>query len=90
MIGVGSGSNTYVWVGEEWLATWLAEERVVEAILGHSDADPSGTAAAAAADKKDGLQGSRSKADDHVSSYFGERDGEVKHQQFQSATPRGG
>lgn len=68
MSGVGGGNNTYGWVGEEWLATWLAEERVVEAILGHSDADAARTAAAAtAADNGEGLRGSRSKADDHVS-----------------------
>ncbi|CAM9482017.1 unnamed protein product [Scytosiphon promiscuus] len=65
VIGVGGGNHTYGWVGEEWLATWLAEERVVEAILGQSDAGSAGTQAAAAADKGEGSQGSKNKGDDH-------------------------
>lgn len=33
---------TYDWLEEEYLALWLAEEHVVEAVLG--DPDPSGSA----------------------------------------------
>lgn len=44
-IGSGGGAHTFNWVREGWLASWLAEERVVEALLEESeqDADPVGT-----------------------------------------------
>lgn len=60
------GAYTYDWVGEQWLATWLAEERVVEAILGEScqDADAAGTTGAAK--KGEGSQGGRDKLDHQV------------------------
>ena len=60
------GAYTYDWVGEQWLATWLAEERVVEAILGEScqDADAAGTTGAAK--KGEGSQGGRDKLNHQV------------------------
>lgn len=42
--GGGAGNNsgyTYEWLEEDWLASWLGDEQVVEAVLG--DPDPSGT-----------------------------------------------
>lgn len=65
-IGGGVGAYTYDWVGEQWLATWLAEERVVEAILGESCQDADGAGATAAAKKGEGSQGGREKLDHQV------------------------
>lgn len=65
-IGGGVGAYTYDWVGEQWLATWLAEERVVEAILGESCHDADTAGATAAANKGEGSQGGRDKPDRQV------------------------
>lgn len=74
VIGGGGGAITYEWVGEQWLASWLSEERVVEAILGDSagvgqseTAEDVAAAAAAAAKHGDRPQGGRSKGDHPVS-----------------------
>lgn len=67
-IGGGGVSHTFDWVREGWLASWLAEERVVEALLGESeqDADPAGTEAAA--NDGDGPQGVRNQANSLIRS----------------------
>eukprot|EP00903_Cladosiphon_okamuranus_P019913 g18301.t2 len=57
VIAGGVGAYTYDWVGEQWLATWLAEERVVEAILGEACQDADTGGATAAATKGEGSQG---------------------------------
>lgn len=57
------GAYTYDWVGEQWLATWLAEERVVEAILGGSCQDADTGGATVAAKKGEGSQGDRDDRD---------------------------
>lgn len=67
IIGGGVGTYTYEWVGEEWLATWLAEERVVEAILGESCQDADTAGATAAAKNGAGSQGGRNELDHQVS-----------------------
>lgn len=69
MIGGGGGAITYEWVGEQWLASWLSEERVVEAILGDSDGvgqSETADAAGTLANHGDGPQGGKSKGDHPV------------------------
>lgn len=49
MVSTGSGTGyTYEWLDEEYLASWLHQEHVVEAVLG--DPDPSNTASANSVD----------------------------------------
>lgn len=60
---------TYEWVGEQWLATWLAEERVVEAILGESCQDADAAGPTTAAKNGEGSQGGRGELDRQVSFY---------------------
>lgn len=58
----GAGNNaayTYEWLEEDWLASWLGDEQVVEAVLG--DPDPSGT------DRANGASSRGDGADDQVS-----------------------
>ncbi len=57
VIGGGGGPHTFVWVGEQWLATWLSEERVVEAVLGESGQDTEVAGPTAAANNGQGSQG---------------------------------
>lgn len=40
-IGGGGSSHGYDWLEDDWLASWLSTEQVVEAVLG--DPDPSGS-----------------------------------------------
>lgn len=70
MIGSGVSAYTYDWVGEQWLATWLAEERVVEAILGESCqvVDTAGATATVAAKSGEGSKGGKNKLDRQVCS----------------------
>eukprot|EP00752_Nemacystus_decipiens_P004045 g3704.t1 len=66
VIGGGVGAFSYDWVGEQWLATWLAEERVVEAILGESCQDNDAAGVTTSAKKGEGSRGGREKLDDQA------------------------